>query len=456
VLGGLGAGATVLVGAGAALGPAPGAAAVLAVAAGLLVLRRPVLGALVLVSLVPAIAGLARGLPLPGLRLSEVVATGVSALILLATPARRAVPWRAFDWLALAYVAATAGLGALNLLRRGDPFTAEAVGVLFGPLQFLLLYRAVLTALPEADQRRRALRWMLAASLPVSLLALSQQYDVPGARDLVVALTGSDIYSTTVDNTFGFEQSAARATGPFPHWHDLGGYLVTIVLLCVGLLLERGGKVLPRRWLALILVPAVIALVQTASLAPLAAAVVGVVALGVWTGHGRLVLVWLVSAMLVSAVVFAPLIGSRLNQQFGTGSSADRGTWVPSTIAYRYDVWQQFTPVIAENAVTGYGPVLPPDLYFPHTESLYVEFLMRGGVILLAVYLALTWALAAMALRTVRRGEDPDQRVVGRVVALTVATLVPIHLIATYFIDSGPPHLLWALAGLLLHARRSG
>jgi hypothetical protein len=46
--------------------------------------------------------------------------------------------------------------------------------------------------------------------------------------------------------------------------------------------------------------------------------------------------------------------------------------------------------------------------------------------------------------------------VVGRVVALTVATLVPIHLIATYFIDSGPPHLLWALAGLLLHARRSG
>src|SRR5215210_2851484 len=102
------AGAVVLVGAASAVGPLPGLASLSAAAIGLMVLRRPDLGALVLVGVAPAISGLTRGLPVPGLRASELLVAGLALLILLTSRGHGAVPWRAFDWLALAYVIATA------------------------------------------------------------------------------------------------------------------------------------------------------------------------------------------------------------------------------------------------------------------------------------------------------------------------------------------------------------
>ena len=51
-----------------------------------------------------------------------------------------------------------------------------------------------------------------------------QQLNIGGAREVVAGLAGSDAaqaYGSTVNEV-------ARATGPFPHWHNLAGYL----LLC--------------------------------------------------------------------------------------------------------------------------------------------------------------------------------------------------------------------------------
>lgn len=446
-VGAAGLAAAAVVGAAAALGPAVGAATLVAVALGLVVLWRPDVGALVLVALVPAISGLARGLVVPGLRLSEVLIAGMSALILWRAGARRRVPWGVFDWLALAYLVATAALGAFDLLQRGGPFTIDTVGTLIGPLQFLLLYRAVRTALPSPEQRRAALALLLVASVPVSVLALLQQFDVAGARQLVTTLTGTDIYATTVQNVFGVETPAARATGPFPHWHDLAGYLLVVVVLSFGLLVEGSGRVLPRPALVAILAIAGVALVQTASAAPIIGACAGVLAIALWARRRPAVLGWTMLAAVFAAIAFAPLLESRIQQQLAAAPGT-QPSLVPQTLQYRYGVWQQFVPVLHDRLLTGYGPDLPPGLSFPHAESLYVELLLRGGVPLLAVYAALTWALAAGALRTTRHA-DPDARVVGRVVLVVVCLLVLIHLISTYFLDSGPPHLLWALAGLL-------
>jgi hypothetical protein len=282
--------------------------------------------------------------------------------------------------------------------------------------------------------------------VPVSALAILQQYDLAGARHLVVTLTGTDIYSTTISDLIGSPETTPRATGPFPHWHDLGGYLMTIVLLAFGLLLEGSGRVLRPRALLLVAIPAFVALIQTVSIAPMLGLIAGVLIIGLWSGRSRHLLGWAALVAVAGAVAFAPLLGSRVGQQFDRPQA--QSSLVPQTLAYRYHVWQQFVPVIGRNAVAGYGPDLPPNLFFPYSESLYVELMLRGGLPLLVIYVALMWALARRALETARWA-DPDRRVIGRVVFTLVVVLAFIHLIASYFLDTGPPHLLWALAGML-------
>ena len=432
--------APLVVGAAATLGPLPGVGAVGAVGVGLLVLYRPVYGAYGLVALVPVLSGIQRGLPVPGFRLSELMVVGIAGIILVAAP--RSPRWGAFDWMALSYVAATALLVWFNVVRHGDALTADNFGTLMGPLQYLLLYRAILTALPGAEQRARAMRLLLLVSLPVSLLTLLQQFNVGPVRSLIVTLTGTDIYQSTVNEV-------PRATGPFPHWHNLAGYMLLVVLLGFSLLIEPGQRVMRRRTLLLTLAFALGALVQTASFAPLLGAFVGALLIGLLSGQGRRMLVWLGVAVVVGGVLFGPLIKDRVSQQEARTIYTEDQSFLPQTIEFRYRLWKTaYLPVIEDNFVAGYGPNLPNGLYFNFAESLYVTLLLRGGILLLLTYLAVMGTLASRARSTVLAGEV-ERRVIGRAVLVTVPLLMLIDIIETYFLDSGPAPLLWVLVGLM-------
>lgn len=432
--------APLIVGAAATLGPLPGLGAVGAVGVGLVVLHRPVYGAYALVALVPAISGLQRGLPVPGFRLSELMIAGIAGIILVSAP--RSPRWTVFDWMALSYVAATAFLVWFNVVRHGNSLTADNFGTLMGPLQYLLLYRAILTAVPDADQRGRAIRLLLLASIPVSLLTLLQQFDIGHVRSLIVTLTGTDIYESTVTEV-------PRATGPFPHWHNLGGYMLLIVLLGFSLLVESGQRVIGRRTLLFTLVLALAALVQTASFAPLFGVFAGASAMGFLSGQGRRMFLWLGVIAVVGAVLFGPLIKDRVLQQEARTTYTEDQSLLPQTIDFRYRLWKtEYIPVIEDNLVAGYGPDLPPRLYFNFAESLYVTLLLRGGVLLLLTYLGLMGTLA-MRARRVADAVEIERHVVGRAVLVTVPLLMLIDAIATYFLDSGPAPLLWVLVGLM-------
>ena len=432
--------APLVVGSALTLGPLPGVGAVGAVGAGLLVLYRPVYGAYALVALVPILSGLQRGLPVPGFRLSELMIVGIAGIILVS--AQRSPRWGAFDWMALSYVIATAFLVWFNVIRHGDALTSDNFGTLLGPLQYLLLYRAILTALPDADRRARAIRLLLFASLPVSLLTLLQQFDIGGVRSLIVTLTGTDIYESTVTEV-------PRATGPFPHWHNLGGYLLLVLLLGISLLVEPGQRVMRRRTLLLTLAIALAALVQTASFAPLFGALVGASVIGLVSGQGRRILVWLAAAVVVGGLLFGPLIKDRVLQQEARTNYTEDQSFLPQTIEFRYRLWKtEYVPVIQDNFVTGYGPNLPSGIYFDFAESLYVTLLLRGGLLLLLTYLAVMGTLALRA-RDATRADDVERRVVGRAVLVTVPLLMLIDVIETYFLDSGPAPVLWVLVGLM-------
>jgi hypothetical protein len=445
----VGLGGALVVGAGAAFHPLAGFAALLAVAGGLMALARPDVGALTLVALVPIASGLQRGVPVPGLRVSEVLIVGIAAIVLLAADRRDVPAWRTFDWLAFLYVVGTAAVGAYGLASRGGEFNAENVGTLVGPLQFFLLYRAVLVGLNTAEQRRLALKLLLLASIPVVVLGLLQQADVAGIRPFLIGIHGADL---TQDYSY---QQLARATGPFPHWQVFGAYVLIITLLALALRLEREDRVIGPAGGGAVIVLGIAGVLATLTVAPVLALSVGALVLGWWAKRLNRIFGILVVSGVVGALVLGSQITSRYELQFAPSQQTGRPALVPQTIAYRWDHWtNELLPALSGRWLTGYGPDLPASVAFRFTESLYVEFLFRGGLVLLAMYAFLTWALASQALRRAR-APGPEDRAVARVVVVMVALLVFMHLIEPYFITTGMPHVLWVLAALLLGAQGS-
>jgi len=424
--------------AGVMLRPLAGVGVVLLLGLAFAVALHPRVGLAILAGLVPMTSGLARGLVAPGLRPAELLVGLVGTVLLVS--ARRRVRWTALDWLALAYALAMFSFGFYDLLRRGRPVTQNELGGLIGALQFLLLYRAIAVTATDGTRRRLALRLLILGSIPVSLLALGQQFNVPGVRSLIVQLTGTDIYAA----------GAARATGPFPHWHNLGGYLFVLILVMAALLIRRIPGILPRNVLLAIAALDIVALIQTLDFADIGGCIAGVLILGVWLGGFSRALLAMSAAGLIVALLFAPELNARYDQQFTRSPGEARSAFVPQTLQYRYDVWtKNLFPLLKGKWWTGYGPDPPAEInQFPYAESLYIGLLFRGGVLLLVTYAGLAGAAALAAMRSTRH-PDNLQQALGAAVATTLLMLLFMHFIEAYFLDDGLPQVLWVLFGLL-------
>jgi O-antigen ligase len=150
------------------------------------------------------------------------------------------------------------------------------------------------------------------------------------------------------------------------------------------------------------------------------------------------------------------LLVTRYDEQFGTPASSAGGGLVPQTLAYRYEVWTtQYIPAVtASNAwIYGFGPDLPPQVFWKYTESLYLTLILRGGLPLLAVYAALVLAALVATRRVARRSQD-ERRTMAQVLFVALALLVPLQTIQAYFVQTGMSHLLWILLALVLRPER--
>ena len=397
-------------------------------------------GLALLAALAPATSGLARGIPVPGLRFSEALIGGVGIILLVS--ARRFVRWTTLDWLALLYALATLCLGAWDVLAQGQHINQSELDTLLGPLQFLLLYRATAVTARTPERRRVALRLMLWASVPVALLAIGQQFNFPGVRSLLVTLTNNNVYSAT--------NTAARVTGPFPLWHNLAGYMLIYLLAIAALLLRGVTDVLSRGSLVAIALVDTVALVETLSIAPIIALVAGVAILGIYFKGITRVVAGLAVVIIAGLLVFGARIDARFTQEYGRAPGTQGSALVPQTIQHRFDLWTtELIPALKGHVVTGYGPALPPQFAnFPYTESLYINLLYRGGLVLLAIFLGLAVSMVVASMRA-RLDRDPLQKALGPAVAMAVVALVVIGFIESYFTDDGPPQVLWMLLGLL-------
>ena len=430
----------VAVGVGVAITPLLGIAVIVSMAGAIALVRRPTSAVLIL-GLVPSVSGLRRGFPVPGFRLSEILTVAAFVILSASIPKWRSRPWDRVDWIALAYVVASGGFGLWGTLGAHHAKLGTTVlDSIAGPLQFFLLFRAVRMAIAWAPVDRILIRLMLLATLPMTLIG-ALQYALPAVRPTINGLVGIDPFATP-----GFT-AVTRATALFTNWHLLAGYETAMIFVATALLMTHETKILSPRFLYLILAASVAGLLLTLTATDIFGTVAGCALIGFRTGKGRILLRRFLPLALVAGIAFSPLIIGRIKAESYHVPGAPRSSFVPQTIAFRLHVWkQQYFPVIKSHLSTGWGPNQPPSITWPYSESLYLTLLLRGGLPLLAVYLAMMYIMASETKR--RRTRDPENEAVSIALWTLIVVLVPMQLLFPYFITTGLPHIFWILAAV--------
>lgn len=446
-------GGSVLAGAAAGYRPLLGVAVALGVGLSLLVLTRPAVGAYLLVALVPITSGMRPGLPIPRLRLSEALIGGIGALILISIDRHEKRPWRLFDWSLLGFAAAWLVLGLIDAAQLHSPLNTTTLDPLLGPLQFVLLFRAVAVGLQSTSERQRALSLVFLASIPVSVLAVLQQLRLNSINHLIAYLTGGSIFQTAAYHVF------RRATGPFDHWTPLAGYLTVILVIGVACLVEDVPLPISRRVLSAVLLLDGLGLLFSAEISALGGVVLAALLIGRWSAKrahvGKLLLVGLVVVGLLGGAYFA----TRLQTEFATHAGGARPSFVPQTIAYRFEVWDhQYIPAIIERPLLGYGELLPVSITWPFPESQYIDDLIVGGVPVLLLFSGAMLALYFMGRDASSRGTDDDDEAsvlsaLGLGIAALAVVLVAMDAVFPYLTSGGLPQPLFVVAGLLASCR---
>jgi hypothetical protein len=401
------------------------------------VLLRPIVGGLALVALVPILSGLSPGVPVPYVRISEALIGLIGTTLLVSARRDEAVPWGALDWLLLAYGALWALYGTVDGIALGEHLTLSDWGTVFGQLQFFLLYRGVRVALRTPRERRGALLVLIAATVPVALLAILQDLHFPGIAAFITSLTGG--VSGPVSGT----GSVARATGPFNNWAILAGYLFPLLLALWALSLS--GQAPRRRSVLVVAAIGLTGLLLTAELSAITCLLIGAIVLASQYGHRRKALKWLGAVVIVAALIAGPFLFSRLNQELSSTAGSSRAAGVPQTLDFRWEIWSnQYIPAIEQRPLTGYGVVLPSSIHWIYPESQYVSFLMEGGIPMLALFALLAWAMVERA-RAAARSTDPLEQALGRALFIVVIAALVMNAIWPYLSNGGLPQTLWCL-----------
>jgi hypothetical protein len=404
-----------------------------------LVLSRPALGGWLLVGLVPVTSGLAPGFPVKNVRVSEALIGLVGLTLLIGTRRRVALRWGPLEWLLAGWGLAWAVLGAADAVTLRQHLTLSEWGTVVGQLQFFLLYRAVRISLRERRDRVVGLVVLFVAAVPVTLIAMLQEASVGGTRATLSKVTGgvSPLQPHGV----------IRATALFGNWAALAGYLMPLLLVLVALAL--GGQLRRHRRAAVALTGLMmIGLLLPAEISVIACTVPAVIYLGARYGVLGKTVRGIAVGAIVCAVVLAPVVVSRYDQQFGQAAGSSRSAIQPQTLQFREKVWaEQYLPAIAQRPLTGWGIPLPATVRWPYPESQYIAILIGGGYPLLVVYLLLLWGMFDQARRAAR-SRDPMEQALGRALVASVFSLLLLGAIWPFFSNGGLPQVLWCLFAL--------
>jgi hypothetical protein len=403
------------------------------------VLAWPTLGGWLLIGLVPTLSGLEPGILIPNVRLSEALVGVIGLTVLIGTRRLAAVRWGMLEWLLLAYGILWAGLGLYDDISLGQHLSLSSWGTLIGQLQFFLLYRTVRVTLRTRQERKVGLVILLAAAVPMTILAILQEIGVGGVRTWLFTITGGTSALQT--------GSIIRATSLFGNWASLAGFLFPLLMVLVALAL--GGRLKKHALIAVLLAALlVIGILLTAELSILFCVILGVFWLGLKYGRFLKMMRWAAIAVVIALCVVGPVLGQRFNQQFGATAGSSRSSIQPQTVNFREQVWtQQYLPAIAKRPAVGYGVELPSTIQWQYPESQYIGVLIEGGYTLLVMFLLLMWGMFDQA-RRVSRSPDPFEQALGRSLVVCVFSILLLGIIWPFLSNGGFPQVLWCLFAL--------
>lgn len=393
------------------------------------------------------LSGLARGLPIPAARLSE-VGVVVAGMTLFSAKARTLRPrWRAVDWCLAAYAGLHFLLPVGNGLRGVAPSPSmDDVVRAAGPMMFLVVFRVVRTYAFSAQWRQRLVRWFLATCIAVSLIGVAQAAHVPGVEQLLATATDTEALFQSREYS-----RQARATSTFGHWHPFAGYLVVMAVLSLAVLLQRHHNERDRRLAAVAGGCAVLALISTVTVAAVLGLVLAVIVVAV--RHARQASALLVRALpfgIVAAIIMWPSISLRIQNQFGFTTTSG----LPAGLDFRVRIWSSLVDALRGHWLVGYGIRLPSNVAWQYTENQYFTLLLRGGAVLLVMFVALCIVAAIRIQRAGREGGAEGKVYADTVVATVTAMLAVMFWIAPYFTFPGLTVLFWSVVALSMEVDR--
>jgi hypothetical protein len=402
--------------------------------------------AIVVVAGVPLLSGIDRGGAIPLLKLSEALTILGATLALAARPKLQRSTYTLVDWGFAAYAGTSFALGMFHASGSVSTMITQERPV-FQPVIMFFLYRAVVVTVRSTTILRAAIRALLGASAIAGAIALLQSLPLLWVRQTLAEVTGSSMIETG--------PGIIRATGPFPIWHSLDGFLLPCVFLSLALLLEgKRQTVASTRFLAVVLVVDVLAIVSTLTVAMGLAGIPAAILLGFLYRRTRQVIVGLVIGALVAGALFGPALTLRYQQQYESGSPVRSTGGTPQTFTYRVHVWQRdYLPLLEPVLLQGYGNRLPESARFAHTENQYITYLLRGGVPLLIAALGMLFCVAVSGQGAARRYPGVP-RALGRTTLIASVTLLPLFVIWPYLSNAGVGQTWPVLAGLLVAASR--
>ena len=414
-----------------------------------LTIWRPAIGCCVLALGIPLLTGLGRNTVVPLLRPNEalllVVAIGLMAHYL---PRRRSLPVTGLDLLIGCFAVGLVLIPSLLLFVTHGAWDFDRVRLVFGPLQFLMVYTVFSRAGLSERSLAICLNLALLASVIVGLIAVIQLTGVsPGFRRLL-----ETYYPPEAVHAW---DPVDRPTSLLGHFSSVGAFAALNYTLALALAATKHPG-FSATWLSLVMGVNVAAVLASLTLAP-AIGLLPVTLVIIW--YARRVprqLMAVLAAGVLALVLLAPFFSTRLNQQHISLGGVQE-LKLPQSLDFRIALWNEFfIPTISRHVWLGTGTVIPSEIPTSLTQNVdneYLGMMFRAGIPGLGLLISLLVGLAFAGWHS-RSSSAAWRRSLGGAVLGYAVLIATIGIAAEYITYGGVSQHIAMVVGLLVGAAR--
>lgn len=403
----------------------------------------------ILIGLAAASTGVTSPVDLMGLKPWHILMVSATAFALASTRGStvRALRIGSTDIALLMFVFFT---GVSELINSGTlRYGFDLVSVV-SPLYYFAGYLAARMVVQSEIDLQKFLTALALPAICVSIVCLGQ-FLSDGFATFTLSLAPAPSIDARIESG-GY----VRATGLIGHWTGVGFYFtVVIAIICVLTLInnQAGRKPLPGLLVVLGL-SASVGILTTLTFAVIATSlvIVAVTAIKLNVRVGGVAATG--AAILVLFALFGDMLEERVRQQ-QMRSAATLPSWVPNTIAYRWQIWtEQTIPAISDRLTWGWGTnvysptnpsrIRPTGLLWLSPESQWFAILISFGVVAALCFIVLCYAILRSLIKISKK--ENGGSVVMPFVALMVCVILT-STIVSVFTNRGFPAIFWPALG---------